>query len=251
MTGMTEPPTVTASVLAPLGSEGRAEGAAQRIAAAIALGLFTDGDQLPSEAELATQLGVATVTLREALSALREQGLVETRRGRTGGTFVRIPRAEAARIVVRRLARLRPDELRDLGDEHLAIAGTAASLAAGRAGSEALGRLEDRIAELAAAETHWHQCRADSHFHVEIAIAAGSRRLVEHEVRLQAETVEYLWVTEQGDPDLASAIRSHREILAAIAAGDPDRARQVAQKHITKNVGYITALRDRVSRSAS
>ena len=63
----------------------------QRITEAIHLGLLADGEQLPVEVELARQFGVAPMTVREALAELRDQGLVETRRGRTGGSFVRRP----------------------------------------------------------------------------------------------------------------------------------------------------------------
>src|SRR5689334_24948820 len=80
------------AMFAPLDQVGRAEAVAARLVDAITLGLLADAEQLPSEAELAAQFGVATVTVREALVSLREQGLVETRRGRGGGSFVRAPR---------------------------------------------------------------------------------------------------------------------------------------------------------------
>jgi DNA-binding GntR family transcriptional regulator len=69
---------------------GRREAVARRLGGAIALGLLGDGEQLPSEQELATSLNVSTVTLRDALADLRQKGLVETRRGRGGGSFVRV-----------------------------------------------------------------------------------------------------------------------------------------------------------------
>src|ERR1700685_4714947 len=81
------------SLISPLAATGRADEVVQRVSQAIQLGLFTDGEQLPSEAEFAAQLGVSAMTLREALAMLRQQGLVETRRGRAGGTFVRRPTA--------------------------------------------------------------------------------------------------------------------------------------------------------------
>ena len=78
-------------VFASLGDLGRAEAVTARLTDAISMGLLADGEQLPSEAELAAQFGVATVTVREALVALRQQGLVATRRGRGGGSFVIAP----------------------------------------------------------------------------------------------------------------------------------------------------------------
>ena len=65
-----------------LRQEGRTDEVARRLMEAIDLGMFAEGQQLPSESELALQLGVATVTLREALVVLRQRGLIETRRGR-------------------------------------------------------------------------------------------------------------------------------------------------------------------------
>ena len=53
------------------------------------------GERLPAERELAERLGISRVTLREVLKVLQDQGLVESRRGRYGGTFV-LPRADAA-----------------------------------------------------------------------------------------------------------------------------------------------------------
>src|SRR5689334_11481239 len=59
-----------------------------RLAQAIKLGLVAEGERLPAERDLAERLQVSRVTLREAIRALREAGYLESRRGRTGGTFV-------------------------------------------------------------------------------------------------------------------------------------------------------------------
>src|SRR5882757_907335 len=66
-----------------------------RLAQAIRLGIVQVGERLPPERELAEQLRVSRVTLREAIRALREAGYLQSRRGRTGGTFV-LAGAEAA-----------------------------------------------------------------------------------------------------------------------------------------------------------
>jgi GntR family transcriptional regulator, transcriptional repressor for pyruvate dehydrogenase complex len=49
------------------------------------------GDKIPSEDEIARQLKVGKVTVREALSHLEAQGLIERRRGVYGGSFVAKP----------------------------------------------------------------------------------------------------------------------------------------------------------------
>ena len=59
--------TATARTILGIGpTSGRAEQVAQRLGEAIRLGLILDGERLPSEVQLAEQLGIATVTLRAA-----------------------------------------------------------------------------------------------------------------------------------------------------------------------------------------
>lgn len=129
------------AMFAPLEQVGRAEAVAARLFDAITLGLLDDAEQLPSEAELAAQFRVSTVTVREALAVLRQQGLVETRRGRGGGSFVRTPDWPAQSSWAERLRLVSMAELRDFGDHYLAVAGSAAKLAAERSTPEDLERL--------------------------------------------------------------------------------------------------------------
>src|SRR5437763_14864017 len=71
----------------------------ERLAQSIRLGVLVGGERLPPERELAETLGVSRVTLREAIGALRAAGLIESRRGRRGGTFVVAPRASRPRTI--------------------------------------------------------------------------------------------------------------------------------------------------------
>src|SRR5215472_5566896 len=118
------------SLISPLAAAGRVDEVVQRVSHAIQLGLFVDGEQLPPETEFAAQLGVSAMTLREALAVLRQQGLVETRRGRTGGTFVRRPSSPPLHDLRSRLLGMTVSTLRDLADEQFAVSGAAARLAA-------------------------------------------------------------------------------------------------------------------------
>src|SRR5688500_9491270 len=138
------------AVFAPVDNTARVDAVVRRLADAIALELLADGEQLPSESELAAQLGVSTVTLREALVSLRHLGLVETRRGRGGGSFVRTPEAGDGGS---RLQGISMQELRDFGDHYAAISGAAAKLAAERALPSELGPLERTVALMASAST--------------------------------------------------------------------------------------------------
>ena len=111
-----------AAVFAALDTGRRADAVVRRLADGIALGILAPDEQLPSETELADTFGVSPVTVREALTILREQGLVATRRGRGGGSFVRDVRdvlgdgRGAASALHERLRAVSPSELRDLAD---------------------------------------------------------------------------------------------------------------------------------------
>ena len=61
-------------VFSPLAAGALVEQAVRRLGEAIGLGLIEVGERLPSEAELASRLAIAPMTLREALRILREAG---------------------------------------------------------------------------------------------------------------------------------------------------------------------------------
>jgi GntR family transcriptional repressor for pyruvate dehydrogenase complex len=233
------------SLIAPLAVLGRAEEVALRVGQAIQLGLLSDGEQLPSEAEFAAQLGVSAMTLREALAMLRQQGLVETRRGRAGGTFVRRPTAPQPGLVRDRLRELSAGGLRDLIDEQSAVSGTAARLAASRASTVSVRRLLALADQLSLASTPGARIMADGRFHVELAIASKSPRLTALEVALQARLAELLWLPaeDDGEPDHVTAAAEHAAIAAAIEAEDGSRARLLAEEHTEANFRRLTALR--------
>ena len=67
---------------------------AQRIHELISGGRLGEDGRLPTERELAMQLGVSRTTVRQVLDRLEHEGAVHRRRGRSGGTFVNRPRVD-------------------------------------------------------------------------------------------------------------------------------------------------------------
>ena len=247
------------SLISPLAAAGRAEEVVQRVSQAIQLGLFADGEQLPPETEFAAQLGVSAMTLREALASRRQQGLVETRRGRTGGTFVHQPASPPVDDLRERLRGMTERSLRDVFDEQFAVSGTAARLAAARASGADVRRLSALVRQLSGAASLGARIRADSRFHIEIARASQSERLTRLEVELQTQLAELLWLppetTAAPEPpgpaeaagaaqplDRAAVCAEHAAIADAIAAAAGDEARLLAERHVERNRRRLTAL---------
>src|SRR6476646_5637582 len=86
--GQAAGPKVAPPLLVPVRTGNAFEETVERLLAVIKLGLVAPGDRFPAERELAAQLGISRLTLREAIRELQQAGYVESRRGRFGGTFV-------------------------------------------------------------------------------------------------------------------------------------------------------------------
>ncbi|BCJ48234.1 GntR family transcriptional regulator [Actinoplanes ianthinogenes] len=234
----TDRTSTSARVFTPLDPHSRAETVVRRLTDAITFGLLTDAEQLPSEADLAAQLGVSRVTVREALVTLRQQNLVETRRGRGGGSFVRAPAAGHAPSLRARLAAMSLPQLRDTADHYAAIAGAAARLAAQRADTDDVRRIRE---ELDARGRPLH--RVERAFHLEVAAVAQSARLAHEEVAFAAELGTLLWSPiVPADGDAFDPHADHTRIVDAIAAGDDDRARRLTEDHVARAVERLVNL---------
>ncbi|WNG89163.1 GntR family transcriptional regulator [Mycobacterium sp. ITM-2016-00317] len=221
---------------------GRADEIVQRITEAIHLGLLDDGERLPVEVDLAAQFGVAPMTVREALATLREQKLVETRRGRSGGSFVRRPPGPPVDQLTARLAAMSASDLRDLFDEHTAVSGQAARLAAERAAPYAVRRLFALTDQLGAAATLGDRIRADSRFHIQVAIASQSARLARREANLQAEAAGLVWLPIGPEMDVAAHVQEQHAIAAAVASENASEARRLAEAHVMGQLARLTKI---------
>ena len=221
-----------AAVFAPLESAGRAEAVTRRLGDAISLGVLPDGLLLPSEHELADRLGVATVTVRDALGSLRGSGLIRTRRGRTGGSFVCAPADDGRSALLHRLRGLGQGDLRDLADHYSAVGGTCAQLAADRADEDDLARLRSLAPAVGRGRTVSEWLRAEGGFHLELAVAAQSARLAREEITLQAEIGPLLWLAHAHADTHAQAACAHEQVCDAVAEADGARARGLLEDHV-------------------
>lgn len=226
----------------PLTSFDASSAVVRRLRAAIGLGLLADGVRLPRESDLAAQLGITTFSLRDALGELRNQGLLVTRPGKHGGSFVTYP-PDGEELERGELTRLTSTELRDLGDWRLMLAAHTASLAAQRASQSNHNRLATYAEQVGAAENSHQARRAHGRFHVELASAAQSMRLTRAEFGVHEE-LDWLFGLALGTQERRLA-SSHGllEIVDAVRSRDPQRARAAAETYSISLIGELVQLR--------
>jgi GntR family transcriptional repressor for pyruvate dehydrogenase complex len=204
---------------------------AQRMRTAIAFGLLADGELLPSEAVLAAQLGVTVFSLREALAELRSDGLIETKRGRNGGSAVRRRPVLGAGTIEDQLRALSSAELREIGDWRQMLSGAEAYHAAGRASVRNVRRLRDYVARVESAKDAAEGVAAYGRVHLELAAAAQSVRFSTAEVEFLS-TFGWIFCVLLNTPEERKEVADrYRHVVNAIERRDQTRARALAERH--------------------
>jgi len=212
----------------------------ERLMQAIKLGAVASGDRLPAERELATRLNVSRVTLREAIRALQDAGFVESRRGRSGGTFVRYDAARRRGAGdARRLARKMGAELFDALDYRLVVEPGAAELAASRdlsAADRAL--LTARLAAVHSASDDAHRV-ADSRFHLAIAELSGSPSVAAACTEVQTRLDDLLAAIPVLARNIEHSHAQHAVVVKAILAGNRRKARAAMEEHVEATAALL------------
>jgi GntR family transcriptional regulator, transcriptional repressor for pyruvate dehydrogenase complex len=217
-------------VFSPIQGSGLVEQTVRRLGEAIEFGLLDSGGRLPPEHDLAARLQVSLVTLREALAVLREAGYLTTRRGRGGGTFVQAPLAR--RSPTQPPERIDTAEIQDLTDYREIVATGAATLACARASEEDLALLTDFLAQMDNVASYLDWRRLDGRFHITIAAAAKSPRLVMAETTIQRELGALLDSYPRHPRILRVINEQHAMIVQAISRKDAETAVRESQVHV-------------------
>ena len=226
---MSTPPAPSLdSVFSAVRSQTAFEETVDRLGTAIKLGLLEPGTRLPPERELCSHLGIARSTLRQALTALTESGLLYAVRGRGGGTFVSDPLPPA----------IAPSQAlltgwREACDARLAVELACAALAATRASAEsldAIGALVEQLDDLLDDFEAYRQ--ADVHLHITLAEATGSERLVAAMTQAQGEMTDLISFIPHPHEILAHSNEQHAQLLAALREHNAARALAIMADHL-------------------
>ncbi|MBN9612324.1 MAG: FadR family transcriptional regulator [Actinobacteria bacterium] len=233
------------AAFAPIGDEGRTESVVTRLVQAISTGALIDGERLPSETELSQLFGVAVVTVREALGRLRTRGLIETQRGRSGGSFVRSSVGTVEEFNARALMRMPRLALADLGVLYTVISSACAEYACRRATPEELDIVRRVLIDARELPANaWRRRITD--VQLELAALSQSVRLTSEHVRVQTELTPFLALQ---DGDIAQRHLAHDALLAqvdATVAGDEAEARRIVQSSVRSAVSWLGAFRAEV-----
>jgi GntR family transcriptional repressor for pyruvate dehydrogenase complex len=223
--------TAHAIVYAPIGQGTRSEQVVERLSNAIVAGLLHADEQLPNENELSRLMGVSPVTMREALNTLRARQLIDTRRGRNGGSFVcPVPAQMMHDRHPLRLAT--PGDLADLGELHCAVVGHSAKLAAQRSTADEHQRLAREIDQFQAAADPQARAQADMRCLLMLATHAQSARLANQELAIQAEWAPLVASIYPHAALHTGIVGAYRRLQAALLAGDEAASSACAQDMI-------------------
>ncbi|MFT3854617.1 MAG: GntR family transcriptional regulator [Ilumatobacteraceae bacterium] len=198
----------------------------------IVLGELPPGERLV-ETELARQFGVSRGPVRTALLTMEQSGLVtsSTRRG-----------VEVASFSL--------DDIDELFAVRTALEALAAQQAAGRCTPDVIARLEQHLDELEmyrAEGRPFEAVEADLAFHRDICEISGNGRLATAWGNLADQLEVVMASVHRIDPAVAANDGEHREIVAALAAKDPDASEAALRRHLLHSCSTFKSRTDAAS----
>lgn len=214
-------------------------------------GELADGDFLPRQDLLVERFNVGLVSLREALRILETEGLISVRRGNRGGAVVHAPAKASAAYMLGLMLQSESVYLSDLGAALHELEPTCAALAAARPDRATtsvpeLRRINEAMSDQIADGSAFTEIGRQ--FHNQIVLGCGNQTII-----AVVGSLESLWTSHEqqwaedadargGYPSLKdrrAVLHTHTRLTDMIEAGDVDRARRMAAKHLTGVHTYV------------
>lgn len=230
------------------------EAVARHIEAAIVEGRYAVGSVLPSEKDLAEQMGVGLSTIRYAIRILSARGLVEVRQGI--GAIVTQDGRQSFSDMLDLLLRRNSYDYSQVAEFRRLVEPGAAYGAAEKASAEDLRVMRealDRFYEAAERRDFEEARRWHAEFHVAVVSSAGNLVLTDFLVpMLRAVAQRIILMTD--DPGRMVAQREiHDDIYAAIASGSAEEAQSLVRVHIDAldaQIGQVRKIAASISQHA-
>jgi GntR family transcriptional regulator, transcriptional repressor for pyruvate dehydrogenase complex len=198
-------------------------------------GELTAGDRLPSERALAEQFLVSRNTVREAMRMLEVAGLVELRRGATGGAFIAQANPNRVAVNISDMIGLSVFSFTDLAEARLGVESVIVRLACERRDDDDLAAMTHNI-ELVAELTKEGKLQERGALNVEFdnLLAAAAKNPVLNAFMRSISAVSREVMSTLGVTKGDVVLRSHRLILKHVRARDADAAVAELQRHINR-----------------
>ena len=198
----------------------------------IRAGQLLEGDDLPGERRLATIMEVSRPTVRLAIAALADAGVVEVRPGRAGG--IRVSSMWIPEELINRTTELRADETFELLEARRTLEPRVAQLAALRGSEEHFAAMR-RCIELQRDNVgdRRRTVQAELLFHRLLWQAAGNRTLEDMLRRLFDQLETSFDMAMRTEDDHSTAVAIHERTLAAVMRGDPDEVEAAMNEHMS------------------
>ncbi|MFA3920100.1 FadR/GntR family transcriptional regulator [Ruegeria hyattellae] len=198
------------------------------------------GDRLPGEAELIEQFGMAKGTIREAMRVLEAQGLIKTRTGPGGGSFVHEVSRQRAKALLGNYFYFKNLTIGDIYQMRLTLEPELAAALAGKLSEDVLQLLEENIAEYSEPASTLDEEReqhvASLRFHAILAEQAKNPLLgfiIDFMVNLLTDLTVYRRLYSPPNIELWKQGRDHQQrLVAALRNGNADQARAIMSDHM-------------------
>ena len=207
------------------------------LTSALLAGELRPGDRLPSEQALATEFGVARTVVREAISQLKYDGIVQSRVG--VGAFIAQPQERTAFRISPECFKKRKELLKLLRLRNGVVSEAAADAAQARSNRD-IARMEAILKEMRDAASDSDR-GAERHFEAERQLIHAIAKVADNEHALNfivmidsqiAEKLRSVAVKNTKATELAAvAIEEQVRLVEAIKRGDPVATREKARKH--------------------
>lgn len=197
-------------------------------------GNLEPGAMLPNERALAEQSGLSRTVVREALRILEIEGLVTTRPGRNGGTFVRLPDAQMVARFLDMFIRGRRVRFEDILEVREHVEPICAQLAAVRRTEqdlENLSRITERCRD--AVDDVSAFLRENVAWHLAVAEASHNELFAAFMIAISEAILAATDIEDFNSREVRGyALAAHDAVLDAIRRGDHERAERAMRRHV-------------------
>ncbi len=216
-------------------------------------GELRDGDLLPKQDELLEEFRISRPSLREALRILENEGLLTVRRGNVGGSVIEVPTADTSAYTFGLVLQSRRGTIADLAAAIKHIEPITAGLCAARPdrATTVVPQLRENLDETASNMADGQRFTALARaFHERMVGCCGNETLI-----LTVGALESLWSEQERRwAQRAASAGSYPEhryrrdvqaahvaLVAAIEAGQVDKASRLVRRHLEQSQHYALA----------